>query len=149
MKSNHALKACLTVENRMPMTHILRQNSEPTATSVAKRLQLLCLDRGSVSATVNMPCTGFPAGEMIPVSVSINNETTNDIRILCPEQKRHVLYTCKQKICFPYYFKGIEFTYSARDSHLSREKYDNSRNYCSNNATMCLHQLGVFSGSDN
>ena len=111
VKSNHVLKACLTVENRMPMSEILMQHSQPVAYSVEKRVQLFCLDRGSVSATVSLSCTGLPVGETIPVSVNINNETTSNVRVAfvlkrrdtfsTPADKKYVFYTILKALSSP------------------------------------------------
>ena len=78
-KYQHTIKARLTVENRTPRTDILRQYSQPATVSETKRLKFLFLKRGSVSATVTIPRTGFSPGEVIPISVDMCNESSEQI----------------------------------------------------------------------
>ena len=79
MKLNHMIRARLTVENRTPRTDILRRYSQPATVSETKQLKFLFLKRGSVSATVTIPRTGFSPGEVIPISVDMCNESSGQI----------------------------------------------------------------------
>ena len=80
-QNNYAIKALLTIENRTPRTDILSLYAEPVTVSKTKRLTCLFWHRGSISATVNLPRTGFSPGEVIPISVDICNESSKQIRI--------------------------------------------------------------------
>ena len=87
---NHAIKALLKVENRTPRTDILRLYSEPVTASKTKRLKFLFLERGSISATVNLPRTSFSPGEVIPITVDMCNESSKKITIAFVLKRRDV-----------------------------------------------------------
>ena len=77
----HEIKALLNFENRTPKTDILRPYSEPITASRTKQLKFLFLERGSITATMNLPRTGFSPGEVIPITVDVCNESSRQIRI--------------------------------------------------------------------
>ena len=85
MRTGRTIKALLKVENRMPRTDIL---SEPITASRTKRLKFLFWKRGSITATVSLPRTGFSPGEVIPISVNICNESSRQIRIASVLKRR-------------------------------------------------------------
>ena len=98
-QNNHAIKALLNVENRTPRTDILRLYAEPVTASKTKRLKFFFLKRGSITATVNLPRTGFSPGEVIPITVDICNESSRQIRIASVLKRRDV-FTAFQRTVF-------------------------------------------------
>ena len=87
-QKNHAIKALLKVENRTPRTDILRLYSEPVTAIRTQQFSCLFWKRGSVTATVNLPRTGFSPGEVIPISVDICNESSKQIRVASVLKRR-------------------------------------------------------------
>lgn len=78
VKSKHVLKAILVVRER---TDILRLYTEPRTESITKRSNFLFFKFDPITATVNVPRTGFSLGDILPVSVHVNNQSSRDIHI--------------------------------------------------------------------
>ena len=90
IQNNRAIKALLKVENRTPRTDILSLYAEPVTASKTKRLTCLFWQRGSITATVNLPRTGFSPGEVIPITVDVCNESSKKITIAFVLKRRDV-----------------------------------------------------------
>ena len=89
VKSKHTMKAHLKVVNR---TSKANYTSQPARARGTKRMSFLglCLF-GSISATVNIPQTCFSLGEVLPISVDINNNSSKEISVSSVLTRK---YTC-------------------------------------------------------
>lgn len=89
------VNTCSDFEHKIPSGFIvediispelLRLRSVPVAENAneTKELTSSCLNRsqGSITATVNMPRTGFSPGEVVPITVSLSNESSRRIRVV-------------------------------------------------------------------
>lgn len=83
IKSDYKLAAPLVVKERKPSTYF----KEPAVVSKSKKLGFLCFKFGSVSATVNIPRTGFSPGEHIPLSINVDNQSSRRISIATALQR--------------------------------------------------------------
>ena len=97
VKPNHMIKARLTVENRTPRTDILRRYRQPATMSGTKQLKFLFLKRGFISATVNVPRTGFSPGEVIPITVNIFNRSYRQIQVASVLNRRSTFTAFAQR----------------------------------------------------
>ncbi len=80
LKSKHVVKADLAVKGGTP-TDSLGVYNEPKAVDDSRRLNFLCFKFGSISARVSVPRTGFSPGETIPVTVSVSNQSSRELRV--------------------------------------------------------------------
>ena len=90
-----ATKALLNV--RTPRTDILRLYSQPVTASETKELKFFFLKRGSITATVNLPRTGFSPGEVIPITVDVCNHSSKQISIASVLKRKDTFTAYKQK----------------------------------------------------
>ena len=79
-KSKHAVKASLDVRGENA-DDILPFYNNPKMLDKSKRLQFLCFDSGTVSATVSVPRTCFSLGEAMPISMHMSNQSSRRIRV--------------------------------------------------------------------
>ena len=54
---------------------------EPKIVDLTNPVKFFCFDFGSVSVTCNLPSTGFTPGDIIPIDLQIENQTTKTVRI--------------------------------------------------------------------
>lgn len=74
----HTVKASLFVGAR---AEILRVYGRPETAETTKSVGLSCFNLGSITCSVTLPHTGFSAGQTIPITASINNQTSRTLRI--------------------------------------------------------------------
>ncbi len=86
IKSKHAVKVCLNVKDGA--SPILPLYSEPKTVERSKRLKFFCFNSGSVSASVFVPRAGFSPGEMIPISVHVDNQSSRQICVASALQRK-------------------------------------------------------------
>jgi 16S rRNA A1518/A1519 N6-dimethyltransferase RsmA/KsgA/DIM1 with predicted DNA glycosylase/AP lyase activity len=78
LKANHRASTFLAVREH---ADLLRLCMEPRMYDKSSRVSCLCFNFGSINMTCNVPRTGFSPGDVIPLSVHIENLTTKIIHI--------------------------------------------------------------------
>lgn len=80
-RPKHAIETFLIVKDERPRPDIMRLYREPATVDKTKTLKFLFFKSGSISATVTLPRTGFSPGETIPISISVNNQSSRQIHV--------------------------------------------------------------------
>ena len=85
-----ALKADHTAEKRITVVQefIQQTNSEPIRRENLGSEGCLCCVSGPVALTAELPYSSFMVGERIPLSISVENTTTHDLRVEAKLVKR-------------------------------------------------------------
>ncbi len=81
VKSKHLVAAHLIVEDERPRPDILRRYNQPITVVKTKALKFLFFRSGSVSARVDIPRRGFSPGEIIPINVKVNNQSSRQVSV--------------------------------------------------------------------
>ena len=90
IKSKHKVKAHLIVDGGTLDTNTMRLYTAPATVDKTKQVGVLCFKSGSISATANVPRTGFSPGEVIPISVHVNNQSSRQIQVASLLYRRDV-----------------------------------------------------------
>ena len=78
LKLNHKAAHPITVKKR---PDILRLFQNPKTVTTIKKLSLFWHKLGCITATCDLPCTGFSPGESIPFTIHVRNESSRNIHI--------------------------------------------------------------------
>ena len=78
LKRNHKAAHPITVKKR---PDILRLFQNPKTVTTVKKLSLFWHKLGSITATFDLPHTGFSPGESIPYTMHVRNESSRNIHI--------------------------------------------------------------------
>lgn len=103
----HTTRVPLHVESSAGMLGPYRS---PKTAEIVKTAELFFIDLGRIRCCVTLPHTGFSAGESIPISVKVNNQTSRRLRLqatlkrkdtfLCPGHQK-VVWTKLTKVLGP------------------------------------------------
>lgn len=80
-KSSRSIKVPLHVKELLPEAEMQRRYGRPVTVSRSKNLKVVLFKAGSVSTTVSIPRTGFSPGEVIPINVHVNNQSSRDLGV--------------------------------------------------------------------
>ena len=80
LKRNHKAAHPIIVKKR---PDILRLFQNPKTVTTVKNLSLFWHKLGSITATCELPHTGFSPGESIPHTIHVRNESSRNIHIKC------------------------------------------------------------------
>ena len=80
LKRDHQVAQIITVKKR---PDILSLFQNPKTVTTVKKLSLFWHKLGSITATCELPHTGFSPGESIPHTIHVRNESSRNIHIKC------------------------------------------------------------------
>jgi hypothetical protein len=89
LKFNHRASTFLAVREH---TDLMRSRMKPRMYKKSRQVSCLCFNFGSINMTYNMPRTGFSPGDVIPLSVHIENLTTKVIHIKAFLKRSDIYY---------------------------------------------------------
>ena len=77
----HKITAEFVISDRV--SNLLGVRNAPETADETKYLMFCCcLNRGSISVTVNVPRTGFSPGDVVPITVSLKNESSSSLHVV-------------------------------------------------------------------
>ncbi len=85
IKSSPSIKANLYVRDA-----ILPLYNDPITMEKSKRLRFFCFNSGFVSTSVSIPRTGFSPGEIIPISMHVDNQSSRQICVVSTLQRKDI-----------------------------------------------------------
>ena len=93
MKLSHTTDLDLNVT---PESDVLSPYQEPKVVEKSERAKFLCMDFGSISASASIPRTGFSPGEAIPISISVDNQSSKSICVLSTVKRVEKYHSSKE-----------------------------------------------------
>jgi hypothetical protein len=77
---------------------ILRLYRQPDTAETVKSVGPCCVNLGSITCSVTLPRTGFSNGQTIPISASINNQTSRVLKIKAAIYRKDTFHSSGQRV---------------------------------------------------